>query len=77
MNRNDLFIKRLHEVRRPLIRRRLRTDVEKQMAKKDEDAITSQLSKQQQQLYEDFLPSQSTRHVIRTGEDISVINIFI
>ena len=77
MNSHDLLSKRLHKVLRPLILRRLKIDVEKQMPKKHEHVIRCQLSKWQRQLYENLIQCQSTRDVIQTEHYMSVINILM
>ncbi|CAF4346248.1 unnamed protein product [Rotaria socialis] len=74
---NDSLIKRLDTIIRPFVLRRLKTNVEKQMPKEHEHIVMCNLSKRQQQLYNDFIQCKSTRDIIQQGNLMSVINILI
>jgi helicase SWR1 len=57
---NKELVDRLHNVLRPFLLRRLKKDVEKQLPGKFEHVIRCRLSKQQWNLYEDFMASSDT-----------------
>jgi len=52
---NDSIIRRLHQVLRPFLLRRLKMEVEKQMPKKFEHVVLCRLSKRQRFLYDEYM----------------------
>lgn len=54
-------IQKLHTILRPLILRRLKKDVERQMPKKTERVIMCELSRRQRQLYDQFIMAAEAR----------------
>lgn len=52
---NEALVRRLHEVLRPFLLRRLKADVERQMPRKYEHVLLCRLSKRQRFLYDDFM----------------------
>lgn len=52
---SDALVRRLHEVLRPFLLRRLKADVERQMPSKYEHVLMCRLSKRQRFLYDDFM----------------------
>ena len=54
-------VRRLHQVVRPFLLRRLKRDVAKQLPKKYEHVVRCPLSRRQRVLYDDFLSRSSTR----------------
>ena len=74
---NDNLIKRLHNVLRPFLLRRLKSEVEKQMPKKYEHVLKCHLSKRQRYLYDDFMSRAKTRETLDSGNLLSVINVLM
>jgi helicase SWR1 len=68
------IVKKLHEVLRPYLLRRLKCDVEKQMPGKYEHIVYCRLSKRQRQLYDGFLGRADTKATLATGNYMSIIN---
>jgi len=77
MDTDDLILKRLHQILRPFILRRLKIDVENQMPTKHEHIIMCHLSKRQRELYENLIQCKSTRDIIEHGHYMSMINILM
>lgn len=67
-------VKRLHQVLRPYILRRLKKDVEKQMPGKYEHIIYCRLSQRQRFLYDDFMSRAKTKETLASGSFLSIIN---
>jgi helicase SWR1 len=67
-------VKRLHEVLRPYLLRRLKSEVEKQMPGKYEHVVYCKLSKRQRQLYDGFMGRASTKEILSSGNYMSIIN---
>lgn len=67
-------VSRLHEVLRPYLLRRLKSEVEKQMPGKYEHVVYCKLSKRQRQLYDGFMGRASTREILSSGNYMSIIN---
>ncbi|KAL7670714.1 hypothetical protein ACOME3_005641 [Neoechinorhynchus agilis] len=74
---NEHLIRRLHQVLRPFILRRLKNEVEREMPKKHEHVIKATLSKRQKFLYEDFMSRSDTKKALETGHYMSVINVLM
>lgn len=68
------IVKRLHEVLRPYLLRRLKSEVEKQMPAKYEHVVYCKLSKRQRQLYDGFMGRASTKEILSSGNYMSIIN---
>lgn len=68
------IVKKLHEVLRPYLLRRLKADVEKQMPAKYEHVVYCKLSKRQRQLYDGFMGRASTKEILSSGNYMSIIN---
>jgi helicase SWR1 len=68
------IVKKLHEVLRPYLLRRLKADVEKQMPGKYEHVVYCKLSKRQRQLYDGFMGRASTKEILSSGNYMSIIN---
>ncbi|KAF2638426.1 helicase swr1 [Massarina eburnea CBS 473.64] len=68
------IVKKLHEVLRPYLLRRLKADVEKQMPGKYEHVVYCKLSKRQRQLYDGFMGRASTKEILTSGNYMSIIN---
>lgn len=68
------IVKKLHEVLRPYLLRRLKADVEKQMPGKYEHVVYCKLSKRQRQLYDGFMGRASTQEILSSGNYMSIIN---
>jgi helicase SWR1 len=68
------IVKRLHEVLRPYLLRRLKSEVEKQMPGKYEHVVYCKLSKRQRQLYDGFMGRASTKEILSSGNYMSIIN---
>ncbi|EGV64910.1 hypothetical protein CANTEDRAFT_121082 [Yamadazyma tenuis ATCC 10573] len=67
-------VKRLHQVLRPYILRRLKKDVEKQMPGKYEHIVYCRLSQRQRFLYDDFMSRAKTKETLASGNFLSIIN---
>ncbi|KAF2470928.1 uncharacterized protein BDR25DRAFT_303519 [Lindgomyces ingoldianus] len=67
-------VKKLHEVLRPYLLRRLKADVEKQMPAKYEHVVYCKLSKRQRQLYDGFMGRAATKEILASGNYMSIIN---
>lgn len=68
------IVKKLHEVLRPYLLRRLKSEVEKQMPGKYEHVVYCKLSKRQRQLYDGFMGRASTKETLSSGNYMSIIN---
>ncbi|KAF2246934.1 helicase swr1 [Trematosphaeria pertusa] len=68
------IVRKLHEVLRPYLLRRLKADVEKQMPAKYEHVVYCKLSKRQRQLYDGFMGRASTKEILSSGNYMSIIN---
>lgn len=68
------IVRKLHEVLRPYLLRRLKADVEKQMPAKYEHVVYCKLSKRQRQLYDGFMGRASTKSILSSGNYMSIIN---
>ncbi|KAF2200648.1 hypothetical protein GQ43DRAFT_441374 [Delitschia confertaspora ATCC 74209] len=67
-------VRKLHEVLRPYLLRRLKADVEKQMPAKYEHVVYCRLSKRQRQLYDGFMGRADTKATLASGNYMSIIN---
>jgi helicase SWR1 len=67
-------VSKLHEVLRPYLLRRLKSEVEKQMPLKYEHVVYCRLSKRQRQLYDEFMGRADTRRTLSSGNYMSIIN---
>ncbi|CAB3234827.1 unnamed protein product [Arctia plantaginis] len=74
---NEALVRRLHEVLRPFLLRRLKLDVERQMPRKYEHVLMCRLSKRQRFLYDDFMARAKTRESLASGNLLSVINVLM
>ncbi|KAH6643098.1 SNF2 family N-terminal domain-containing protein [Boeremia exigua] len=68
------IVTRLHEVLRPYLLRRLKSEVEKQMPGKYEHVVYCKLSKRQRQLYDGFMGRADTKQILSSGNYMSIIN---
>lgn len=73
-NNGDLVVKKLHQILKPYLLRRLKKDVEKQMPKKYEHVIKCKLSKRQRYLYDEFMSRTQTKETLKNGNYLSIIN---
>ncbi|XP_053625087.1 helicase domino isoform X2 [Plodia interpunctella] len=76
-DRNDALVRRLHEVLRPFLLRRLKADVERQMPRKYEHVLLCRLAKRQRCLYDDFMARARTKESLASGNLLSVINVLM
>ncbi|XP_045445858.1 helicase domino [Melitaea cinxia] len=74
---SDALVRRLHEVLRPFLLRRLKADVERQMPRKYEHVLLCRLSKRQRFLYDDFMSRAKTKESLASGNLLSVINVLM
>ncbi|XP_047021006.1 helicase domino [Helicoverpa zea] len=74
---NEALVRRLHEVLRPFLLRRLKQDVERQMPRKYEHVLLCRLSKRQRFLYDDFMSRAKTKESLASGHLLSVINVLM
>nr|XP_026501590.1 helicase domino [Vanessa tameamea] len=74
---SDALVRRLHEVLRPFLLRRLKADVERQMPRKYEHVLLCRLSKRQRFLYDDFMSRAKTKECLASGNLLSVINVLM
>ncbi|KAL6935035.1 hypothetical protein ACO0R3_001007 [Hanseniaspora guilliermondii] len=70
----DLVVKKLHQILKPYLLRRLKKDVEKQMPSKHEHVIKCKLSKRQRYLYDEFMSRTQTKETLKNGNYLSIIN---
>ncbi|KAJ4375724.1 swr1 complex component [Didymella sp. IMI 355093] len=68
------IVARLHEVLRPYLLRRLKSEVEKQMPGKYEHVVYCKLSRRQRQLYDGFMGRADTKQILSSGNYMSIIN---
>ncbi|KAJ4988091.1 adenosinetriphosphatase [Stagonosporopsis vannaccii] len=68
------IVARLHEVLRPYLLRRLKSEVEKQMPGKYEHVVYCKLSKRQRHLYDGFMGRADTKQILSSGNYMSIIN---
>ncbi|KAI8439770.1 LOW QUALITY PROTEIN: hypothetical protein MSG28_013457, partial [Choristoneura fumiferana] len=71
------LVRRLHEVLRPFLLRRLKADVERQMPRKYEHVLLCRLAKRQRCLYDDFMARAKTKESLASGNLLSVINVLM
>jgi hypothetical protein len=71
------LVERLHNVLRPFLLRRLKSEVERQMPAKHEHVVFCRLSKRQRQLYEDYMASTETQAALRSGSFMGVISVLM
>jgi helicase SWR1 len=67
-------VHKLHEVLRPFLLRRLKSEVEKQMPGKYEHVVYCRLSKRQRQLYDEFMARSDTKRTLAGGNYMSIMN---
>jgi helicase SWR1 len=67
-------VHKLHEVLRPFLLRRLKSEVEKQMPGKYEHVVYCRLSKRQRQLYDEFMSRSDTKRTLSSGNYMSIMN---
>lgn len=70
----DVVVKKLHQILKPYLLRRLKKDVEKQMPSKYEHVIKCKLSKRQRYLYDEFMSRTQTKETLKNGNYLSIIN---
>lgn len=68
------IIVKLHELLRPYLLRRMKSEVEKQMPAKIEHVEWCRLSKRQRELYDGFLSRDETKGTLASGNYLSIIN---
>jgi len=71
------LISRLHEVLRPFMLRRLKSEVEKQMPQKYEVVEKCPLSRRQQVLYDEFMQRRETQHKLKQGDYLGMMSIMM
>jgi SNF2 family DNA or RNA helicase len=71
------LIGRLHSVMRPFLLRRLKKEVERELPGKFEHIVMCQLSRRQQQLYEEFMSRSSTRSALGGGNFMGMMNVLM
>ncbi|CAH1646380.1 unnamed protein product [Spodoptera littoralis] len=74
---DEALVRRLHEVLRPFLLRRLKADVERQMPRKYEHVLLCRLAKRQRFLYDDFMSRAKTKESLASGHLLSVINVLM
>ncbi|CAG4906239.1 unnamed protein product [Colias eurytheme] len=74
---SEALVRRLHEVLRPFLLRRLKADVERQMPRKYEHVLMCRLAKRQRFLYDDFMSRAKTKESLASGNLLSVINVLM
>ncbi|CAG9783506.1 unnamed protein product [Diatraea saccharalis] len=74
---NEALVRRLHEVLRPFLLRRLKADVERQMPRKYEHVLMCRLAKRQRFLYDDFMARAKTKESLASGNLLGVINVLM
>ncbi|CAF4842906.1 unnamed protein product [Pieris macdunnoughi] len=74
---SDALLRRLHEVLRPFLLRRLKADVERQLPRKHEHVLLCRLAKRQRFLYDDFMSRAKTKESLASGNLLSVINVLM
>ena len=67
-------VRKLHEVLRPYLLRRLKSEVEKQLPSKFEHVVYCRLSKRQRFLYDEFMSRSATRETLASGNFLSIVN---
>lgn len=67
-------VAKLHQVLRPYLLRRLKSEVEKQMPLKYEHIVSCRLSKRQRFLYDEFMSRAQTKETLVKGNYLSIIN---
>jgi helicase SWR1 len=67
-------VNKLHEILRPFLLRRLKSEVEKQMPGKYEHVVYCRLSKRQRQLYDEFMSRSDTKRTLSSGNYMSIMN---
>ena len=67
-------VRKLHDILRPYLLRRLKADVEKQMPLKYEHVVYCRLSKRQRYLYDGFMSRAQTRETLASGNTFSIMN---
>lgn len=67
-------VTKLHQVLRPYLLRRLKSDVERQMPEKYEHVVYCRLSKRQRFLYDDFMSRAQTKATLASGNFMSIVN---
>jgi helicase SWR1 len=70
-------VDKLHEILRPFLLRRLKSQVEKQMPSKYEHVVYCRLSKRQRQLYDGFMSRADTKRTLSSGNYMSIINVLM
>lgn len=68
------IIVKLHELLRPYLLRRMKSEVEKQMPAKIEHVEFCRLSKRQRELYDGFLSRDETKGTLASGNYLSIVN---
>ncbi|CAK1552715.1 unnamed protein product [Leptosia nina] len=74
---SDDLVRRLHEILRPFLLRRLKADVERQMPRKYEHVVMCRLARRQRFLYDDFMSRAKTKESLASGNLLSVINVLM
>ncbi|VVD05858.1 unnamed protein product, partial [Leptidea sinapis] len=75
--RSEELLRRLHQVLRPFLLRRLKRDVERQMPRKYEHVLLCRLAARQRCLYDDFMSRAKTKESLSSGNLLSVINVLM
>lgn len=71
------IIKKLHSILRPLILRRLKKDVEKQLPKKSEEIIECSLSRRQKYLYDQFIMRTTNKNTKNGTNLVQSLNVLM
>lgn len=74
---SERLVRRLHQLLRPFLLRRLKADVERQMPRKYDHVLLCRLSRRQRALYDDFMGRARTRAALAEGSLLSVVNVLM
>lgn len=74
VQRHQRLIRKLHQVLRPYILRRLKKDVEKQMPGKFEHVLKCHLSRRQRCLYDEFVNSREVKELLQMQQYRGMLN---
>eukprot|EP00927_Polykrikos_kofoidii_P029540 TRINITY_DN25542_c0_g1_i1.p1 TRINITY_DN25542_c0_g1~~TRINITY_DN25542_c0_g1_i1.p1 ORF type:complete len:1106 (-),score=137.80 TRINITY_DN25542_c0_g1_i1:262-3360(-) len=71
------LVARLHEVIRPFMLRRVKSEVERQMPSKSEYVVKAIMSRRQQVLYDEFIRRKETQSILKSGDYMSMMGILL
>ena len=70
-------IRRLHDILRPFMLRRLKSDVEKQLPRKFEKVILCPLSQKQRMMYNDYMRLDETKEMLASGNALGILAVLM